>query len=87
MLQLELQKSRASSKKTIVKIEDRIIDAGDDLLELRTNLAAVESVIGREWCPLKVIEAEQAIEDKENDIKELEELVDKVKAKVKEYIG
>ena len=87
VLKLELQKSKASSKKTIVKIEDRIIDAGDAILELQTKLAEVESVVGKAWCPLTILKAKNAIKDKEAEIEELETLIVDVKEVIKEYIG
>lgn len=70
-----------------MKIEDKIIEAGDELLELHTNLAEVEALVGRAWCPLTILEAKNAISDKEAEIKELEALIIDVKAVIKEYIG
>ena len=70
-----------------MKIEDRIIDAGDQLLELHTKLTEVESVVGKAWCPLTILKAKNAIKDKEAEIEELETLIVDVKAVIKEYIG
>jgi len=70
-----------------VKIDDRIIDATGELIELQSELTKVESAVGKDWCPLKIIKAKESIANKKDDIKELEGLLDEVKATIKEYIG
>ncbi len=42
-LKLELSKSKASSKRAIVKLDEELIEAESKLIDLQTNLVNVES--------------------------------------------
>ena len=86
-MKLELDKSKTSAKRAIVKIEERIINTGESLLAAKTALLDVESRLGANWSPLDIISAKANVKHYEEDIADLEKTLEEVHETVTEYLS
>ena len=86
-LKILLSKSKLSAKKDTAKADERLILAQEDLAECELRLAAVESRLGSEWSPAKILNCKIDIEEAEAKVAALEEVVAGIDAIVKQYIG
>lgn len=85
-LEISLKRAKVSSKLDIAAAEKLLADAESNELELEALLDEAKACVGEDWHPALILNAEDDLAEKSEDIKILKSNISRMNALVKLYL-